>query len=239
MSPKSRSQQKGRERFFTEEAAKNLGKEWCLGLDRERPDFIITEGEKRFGLEVTYLFAGPIDKHGSHRKKVESYKQKIVNNLRDKYEEYANTPLEVKLVGDLCLKNVDEVVSILLGLSLSTKPIGHQDRFEVDKGLAKLSVYATRAIRANWYYVNHRVGWVDRKPLDRINAAIEDKAKKLQEYRTHTNLDDIRLLIVADRRMDSGKLSLEGAQALDLRGFQIVYFYSYPDDPIEICPVCT
>ncbi len=225
----TRSAQKEGERFFTEAAAKRLGKGWCLGPDREKPDFVITEDEKQFGLEFTYLFAGPQDEHGSHRKRAESDTQKAVNTLRAEYERNENTPLAVKLVGDLCRENIDEIVPILLGLKLSAKPFGHQDRFEVDKGPAKLSVYATRAIHADWFYVNHRVGGVDRKPLERITEAIEYKAKKLPRYRENTGLEDIRLLIVADRRMNSGKLYLEGPPTLDLREFQVVYFFSYPE----------
>ena len=225
----TRSPQKEGERFFAEEAAKFLGKEWCFGPDREKPDFIVTEGEKQFGLEVTYLFAGPQDEHGSHRKMAERNTQKAVNALQAEYEKKDDTPLAVKFVGDMCRENIDEVVPTLLQLNFSAKPFGDQDRFEVDKGPAKLSVYVTRAIRANWFCVNDRVGWVDRKPVERITDAIEDKAKKLPRYRECTGLDDIRLLIVADRRMNSGKLSLEECPALDLRGFHVVYFFAYPE----------
>ena len=48
----TRPTQKRRERFFVEEAAKLLGKTWILAEDREHPDFIVTEGEQRLGLEV-------------------------------------------------------------------------------------------------------------------------------------------------------------------------------------------
>jgi hypothetical protein len=104
----TRSPHKVGERFFAEEAAKFLGKEWCLGPDRENPDFIVTEGERQFGLEVTYLFAGPQDEHGSHRKMAESNTQKAVNAFEAEYEKKDDTPLAVKLVGDMCRENVDE-----------------------------------------------------------------------------------------------------------------------------------
>ena len=114
-------------------------------------------------------------------------------------------------------------------MNLSTKPFGHQDTIEVDEGKAKLSVYVTRALQANWFCVNDRAGWVDRNPIDRIAKAIEDKAEKLPRYKKCTGLDDIRLLVVANRIMNSGKLSLEECPALDFRGFQAVYFLSYPE----------
>jgi hypothetical protein len=114
-------------------------------------------------------------------------------------------------------------------MKLPAKPFGHQDKFVVDEGEAKLSVYVTRALRANWFCVNDRVGRVDSNPIDRIAEAIEDKAAKLPRYKKCTGLDDIRLLVVANRIMNSGKLTLEKCPALDLRGFRIVYFFSYPE----------
>jgi hypothetical protein len=225
----TRLPQKAGERFFAEEAAKSLGKKWCLGADRENPDFIVTEDGYQFGLEVVEIFAGPQDERGSHRKRAESETQKVVNGLRTEYEKEDDTPLIVKLVGDMRRENLEAVVPTLHELGLSAKPFGHQDHFEVDKGPTKLSVYVTRAIRPDWYCVNDRGGWVDRNPVERIAEAINSKAERLSRYKEGAGLDDIRLLVIANRRMNSGKLQLEGNAALDLRGFQVVYFFSYPE----------
>jgi hypothetical protein len=66
----TREGQKRRERFFVEEAAKLLGKTWDLGQDREHPDFLVTDGAQRFGLEVSELFKGPQGESGSAMKQV-------------------------------------------------------------------------------------------------------------------------------------------------------------------------
>ncbi|MCA6112009.1 hypothetical protein [Bradyrhizobium cenepequi] len=55
-----------------EQAAKLLGKTWLLEADREHPDFIVTEGEQRFGLEVCEIFTGRQDHAGSVMKRTES-----------------------------------------------------------------------------------------------------------------------------------------------------------------------
>ncbi|MGH6975821.1 MAG: hypothetical protein ACREED_02225, partial [Stellaceae bacterium] len=52
-------------------------------------------------------------------------------------------------------------------------------------------------------------------------------------YRESVGLNDIRLLVVANRIMNSGKLSLQGRPAFDVQGFQVVYFLSYPES-IEV-----
>ena len=77
--------------------------------------------------------------------------------------------------------------------------------------------------------MNDRAGWEDRNPIDRITKAIGKKSEKLRRYKECTGLDDIRLLVVANRIMNSGKLSLQEHPALDVRGFQVVYFLSYPE----------
>jgi len=61
----TRPVQKKRERFFAEEAARSLGKSWSLSEDREHPDFIVTEGDQSFGLEVRQIFMGALSRSPS------------------------------------------------------------------------------------------------------------------------------------------------------------------------------
>jgi hypothetical protein len=42
----------------------------------------------------------------------------------------------------------------------------------------------------------------------------------------------IRLLLIANRIQNSGKLTLEGRPAFDLHGFQSVYVFPYPESVI-------
>lgn len=230
----TRSSKKERERLFVEKAAELLGKTWCLGQDRDRenPDVIVTEGGQQFGIEVCEIFTGPQSKAGSRNKREESDTQKAVNALRQKYESKEGIPLIVKFVGDMSDENMAAVLPALEAMNLSSKPSGHHDITEVDEGKAKLRVHVTRALQANWFSVNDRAGWVDRNPVDRITKEIEKKSEKLPGYRKCTGLNDMRLLVVANRIMNSGKLSLQECPALDIRGFQIVYFLSYPESVV-------
>lgn len=216
-----------RERFYVEEAAKFLGKEWRLGPCRENPDFIVTEGSEQFGLEVVDVFAGRQNRKGSRLKEEESNTQKVVDALRQKYEAAGGTPLGVKFVGDMCDKNTAAVLEALTQNDVAAKPVGHHEVIEADVGKAMLRAHVKRAFRACWLCVS--AGSVDRNPKDRIAKAIEDKAQKLPRYKKCVGLEDIRLLVVANRIKKSGKLRLEECPAFDLRGFQVVYFYSYPE----------
>jgi hypothetical protein len=221
--------QKNRERFFIEEAAKLLGKTWSLGPDRERPDFTVTEGTQQFGIEVCGIFTGPQNRAGSKMKEAEAKTQQAVNALRHEYETKQNIPLSLKFVGDMCAENMATVVPALVAEDLASKPVGHHVVIDADKGSARLRVHVTRALQSDWFSVNDRVGWLDCYPIDRIVEEIEKKSKKLPRYREYAGLDDIRLLIVANRIMNSGKLSLQELPALDTLGFQVVYFFSYPE----------
>jgi hypothetical protein len=82
----TRPTQKRRERFFVDQAAKLLGKTWILEADREHPDFIVTEGEQRFGLEVCEIFIGHQDQAGSVMKRTESRIHRQFEALRREYE---------------------------------------------------------------------------------------------------------------------------------------------------------
>ena len=221
----TRPLKKTRERFFGEQAAKCLGVAWTLGPDRERPDFIVNEGEQQFGLEICEIFTGPQRRAGSAMKESESNNQRDLNRLRLEYEAITQIPLSVKFVGNMSSENMASVVPALIAEDFASKPILHHVVIDEDNGLR---IHVTKAFRPDWISVNHRVGWVDRNPMGRIAAVIDKKSKELPSYRDAAG-SDIRLLIVADRTYNSGKLMVNQTFALDPRGFSVVYFYSYPE----------
>jgi hypothetical protein len=65
-----------------------------------------------------------------------------------------------------------------------------------------------------------------------IANAIEDKSKELARYRSEIG-DGVRLLLVADRIQNSGKMALGPDPMFDLCGFSVVYFYPYPEQAVE------
>jgi hypothetical protein len=65
-----------------------------------------------------------------------------------------------------------------------------------------------------------------------ISEAIKKKSNELERYRAAAG-PDIRLLLVADRIHNSGKLVLDDAALLDTEGFQIVYVFPYPEPVIS------
>lgn len=231
----TQSSKKNRERYIVEETARLLGKTWNLGPDREHPDFIVTEGVRQFGLEVCEIFIGSQiftnqqRSIGSLMKREESENQRNVNALRDKYESKENVPLIVRFVGEMCDENMTAILPALFAMNLSAKQFGYQAVIDADEGFAGLRVHVTRALQADWFSMNDRVGFLDCNPISHIDEEIEKKSKKLTRYKQCAGLDDIRLLIVANRIMKSGKLLLQERPVLNVRGFQAVYFFSYPE----------
>ena len=219
---------KEHERFLVEEAAKLLEKTWTLGPDRECPDFLVTEGTQKFGLEVSEVFTGPQSRTGAEMKEKESKTQKAVDALRTEYENITNIALRVQLVGDMRAENMAKVVPALVEEDFVSKPILHRVKIDLDDGF---SAHATKALRAEWFSVNDRVGWVDRDPAQCVADAVEKKSKKLPQYKEAVG-SDIRLLLVADHIFNSGRLRLKEGAALDKRGFRVVYFFSYPESVI-------
>jgi len=225
----TRPSKKRLERFFVEELSRFLGKTWILGADREHPDFVVTEDAKQFGLEVCEVFMGPQNHAGSALKRQESMTQRSVNALRFEYEAITNIPLHVRFVGDMGANNMATVVPALVAEDLVSKQTGYRVIIDSCNGLR---VHVTKAFRSDWYSVNNRVGFVNRNPRKIIADAIEKKAKELTRYKDAAG-PDIRLLLVADRFHNSGKLMLEERAAFDFHGFQAVYFFPYPE-PVAI-----
>jgi hypothetical protein len=230
----TRPTQKRSERFFVEQAAKLLGKTWSLQEDREHPDFIITEGEQRFGLEVCEIFTGQQDRAGSAMKRTESGVHRQLEALRREYESVAQTTLRVQIVGRLSPESMAAIVPAIVAEDLASKPVGHH--LVIDQGNG-LRLHVTKAFRPEWFSINQRVGWVDRNPLPIIADAIKKKSSELERYRAAAG-PDIRLLLVADRILNSGKLMLDDTAALDTEGFQVVYLFPYPEAVIIFSAQC-
>ena len=210
------------------EAAKSLGMTWIFSDDRERPDFVVTEGAEQFGLELSDIFIGPQSNAGSAMKQHESNTQRVVNDLRRQYEAVADIPLHVRFVGKLDAENIARVIPELIASDLPSKPVGH--RFIIDTGTG-LRVHVTKSFRPDWYSVNARVGFVDRNPEQIVANAIEKKSKELPRYKAAVGFD-IRLLLVADRIHNSGKMILEKSVVFDFHGFRAVYFFPYPESAL-------
>ena len=232
----TRPAQKKRERFFAEEAARLLGKPWDLGTVREHPDFIVAEGAQQFGLEVTQIFVGAQGDRGSSSKAAEIKTQRVVNELQRQYESIENIPLIVKFVGNMESDNLATVIPALLAEVLPSKAVGH--RFLHDTSVAhptraRLRVHVTRGLRPDWYSVNDRVGFVDHSPHEIIAAAIAEKAANLPRYKEAAGTD-IRLLLVADRISNSGKLMLDQDTQFDFHGFKAVYLFPYPENVVVL-----
>ncbi len=239
----NQASQKALERDYVKQTEEILGKKWEFA-DHEAPDFIVTEGERKFGLEVCQIFAGAQGRKGSQLKQEEAENQGRIDAYRRKWEEKTGAFLRVSLVDATCdkknikknmKKNMEELLRLLDEKRFSEKPDAWDERIEVfphPSGPALLTAYVMRvpdslAYCAQWFSVNDRTGWVG-DASGYIDRMIEVKSTGLPRYRENADLDDVRLLIVADRRKTSGMLELQEPRMFDPRGFREVYFLSYP-----------
>lgn len=216
-----RQLKKHKEQYEAFQAALKLAEEWELE-HREAPDFIVTSAGHRFGLEVTGCHVGLKTRKGSLERAKESANHAWLTAIRRRYEAGGRAGLHVRYRGEVSAKAAEELLQRLIKARFETRcPSDPLDRLKLTKGTA----YVHRAPNAYWMMLKDRVGYVSRDGSF-LQREIDLKAKKLPKYREAC--DDIRLLVVADRTHNSGKLQLEDGFRPDLRGFDAVYFFSYP-----------
>ena len=216
---------KREERFYVERAAEMLDVSWTVGEDREIPDFIVTEGDRQFGLEVSEVFIGHVGRKGSERKAEESIHQETIDRYREMYVAEKDVPLCVRILGPVTDETMGELLGHLLQHDFESMRPGNQIIVQPSD---QFKVYVTRALRNWWFRVNDRVGMVNMNPMPIINARVAMKSRRLTSYQEAAG-DDVRLLLVAKRILNSGKLKLVDQSAIDMRGFKTVYFLSYPE----------
>lgn len=229
-----RQRQKARERGYVAECAKLIGLDWRIVEEREAPDFVVTDGPTTFGLEVVEVFkdAGATNS-GSAEKHAEALRARVIDEMRSTYETVPEaTSLKVQIVGPWCNEHVASIAS-----ELARRKIPDEGWLRFDVG-ERMRVHARRAFRAQWEYVHDTGGWVlqGRHALPPILATLARKARNLRAYQNAVG-KDVRLLLVANRRTNSGKLSPDFADEVDLRGFAEVYFLSSPHTAIGLSMV--
>ena len=220
---------KNQECFFVEQVALVLG--WDILEQRESPDFIVREGLRSFGLELTEVFNGPIGKKGARLKEGESTRQETIDAYRRRYAELGGSPLSVKILGDTCEATLDQLMECLQRYDFDSMPVGAQKKLQVDE---RLTAFVTKALRPHWQSVDDTLGWVNRHASPIIQKCIARKARRLGEYQNAVGSDVrllvVRLLVVANHLRASGMLSLERGTTIDNCGFRTVYFFPYPQD---------
>ena len=208
------------ERHFVEEAARLLGQKWQLE-SREEPDFMITSSSQEFALEVTQVFIGKTTKKGSQDRSAESKKADWLSAIRVEYAKHSAAALSLKYLGAATDSAGVEILKRLLAEQFDDKPILHQ----IEKSVADGKLWVTKGFRADWIFVADGVGWVS-GDAEYVQQAILKKSANLQKYRAASH--DVRLLVIADRTKNSGKLTIDDEFVPTLHGFDGVYFLSYP-----------
>ena len=216
---------KWEERFYVERAAEMLKVEWVVGEDRESPDFIIIEGGCQFGLEVSELFLGREGRKGAAKKAGESFHQEAIEHYRKIYEGERDIPLCVRILGNVNDETMDELLVCLLRHDFEAMSLGDQI---VIQPKDHFKAYATKGLRNWWFRVDDRVGMVNTDPMPIIEDRVARKSENLRRYQEAAG-EDVRLLLVANRIVNSGKLKLVENTPIDTRGFRGVYFLSYPE----------
>ena len=198
---------------------------------RERPDFIVTEGERRFGLEVTNVFQDRSDENGSDLRRSEGQAQKIVADIRREYESRSGgLAIKVEFMQRPKATDAEDIVTKLLGLNLASRPIGERHTICTQAGS---EIFARRYRWPEWTSIPDRVGWVVQNASEQLQACIAKKAAELPCYRAAAG-DDVRLLVVADRTLNSGKLLVPSPEPIKPMGFRTVYFLTHPLEVVVI-----
>ncbi|SOB95022.1 hypothetical protein [Thalassospira xiamenensis] len=237
----TRDKQKKSERQFVESTAKILELNWKIIDEGEKPDFIVEHLGAKFGLEVTEIFNGPKTRKGSAiRKRKEAHRISQLRTLQQVYEAETGVKLYLRFLrspannsrGNISDIELEEVHKALLAENLESKTFGFSQMLDLPSG-GKLQITIYR--HSDWVIINDQVGLVLQSPAEKIQAAIDDKIGNLECYKGRAG-DDIRLLIVADRRNNSGKISIPENRLIEIdrKGFSTVYFLSHPYEAITL-----
>ena len=243
----TRVAQKNHERQFAAAAARLMDRSWFLIARREHgggPDFLVEDGRSGFGLEVVELFAGRLTERGSIEKKRQSRTHKLIESIRAQYERiHPDIRLYVKFLGPLTESDTASILDTLTAMQPVCTPFPHTEERLIRRATGDLKLFVRRLPddwprdrlhRPDWFSVSDTVGFV-LEDIDRVREAIRKKSERLPLYRrniarelklTDSKNADVRLLIVADRMWNHGRIRLPVDPCIDPCGFKCRVFLS-------------
>jgi hypothetical protein len=215
--------QKNEELHFANQLACHLDDIWCLEVppdEREWPDLVVSTKSESFGLEVSKVFKESTGGRFS-LKQQEAFALNKISELNSEYNQKSEIPIQVSFHGNVESPNI---VSKLIGF---TEQIGI-DEYKCFDEYPDFTVYIWRlpegAKGGHWRYVPNHVGSVEDADTYTLEEVVKRKSENLSKYTTH--VDSCRLLLVADRYYNSGKLNFEKVDELACHGFSHVYLLS-------------
>ncbi len=219
--------QKNFEVIYAKKAGELLRETWSVEPSHDEtnwPDLIVTTELGEFGLEVREIYPDESIK-GSKRKDNERNNQKNIKKLADDYYKANCLSIKVKFLGDI--SRFDQLLKAIIDEVLQLS-VSEQKRIVPYNGCV---IYIRKLPEKSreykkWEYVPDKVGWVRNTDKNIIDMAIVKKAKNLKKYTK--KISDIRLLLVSNRIYNSGKDCLMNEVTFNGRGFNRIYYISYP-----------
>lgn len=217
---------KVQERIYAETASTLLSADWLLVDIPEPLDFEVISAEEKFGLEVRQVFVDAEAIYGSPSKRNESKNIQAVSALAKRYYASGGSPISAKFLGAISTKEVQALADFIVTVA----PIYPGPNLTIETQEVKIFMTPlppSCSDYSRWIFVKDRVGWPRQATSDDIQRAVNRKQSRLSLYKQ--KYENIDLLLVADRSLNSGKLIDAGRLTVNNPGFRAIYFMSYPE----------
>gem|GEM_PF-2747522 len=227
------------ERIYLDWLIKNQDLVYDSIQETERPDFILEHNDLRIGIEIVNYYAGHRSKRrGSIKKRLESHRNKWVQELIEEYYKNSDIPIYVNMSVPLSYPSYRDFANEIMPILLRSNElkVGNFEHYRIDspKGVIKLRVYRLPTSEdfkhySRWQCINDHIGWYDKLVAndDRITSIISEKEDKIETY--IQRCDEIWLVIVADAIWTSGMARYFGEERLNMETrFKQVWFLEYP-----------
>jgi hypothetical protein len=234
------------ERFLLEQFFKALGQPLELIEEREGPDFIVRVDQELIGIELTALYLS----HQSEKTLLqvhESISNRIISLAEKLYQESSAPPVHVtvcfKLESDLKRLNRNLVASSLVNF-VRTKDLAtwehfdfhpsRQDESELLEGISFIHCLGVPSNDMSHWGVA-RAAWVANLATPTLQSRVDEKAKKLPDYRKAVLKNWLILVADIGKPSQAMRLGPDFDPTEIVSPFNRTFFYSRLDgSPTEL-----